>query len=163
MMMIKCNDISSPPLWVLPLVHSPVYLSRLWTLAEQADAVGHPVPLQQDPDLDMEMEVLISNDSEIADLVTGKRKALQAKLPQTLTGGGCTFVVVAVSCYFLSLLCFDVLVDSLSALLLPSDGDTIIAKALRRIQVPMTGIGLQYVSIIVVSVGEKYSKQRFSG
>jgi hypothetical protein len=65
--------------------------------------------------------------------------------------------------FFLSLLCFDVLVDSLSALLLPSDGDTIIAKALRRIQVPMTGIGLRYVSIIVVSVGEKYSKQRFSG
>jgi hypothetical protein len=32
--MISCNDILSPPLWVLPLVHSPQYLAHLWELAE---------------------------------------------------------------------------------------------------------------------------------
>ena len=34
--MLSCNDVISPPLWVLPLVHSPQYLSHLWELAEEA-------------------------------------------------------------------------------------------------------------------------------
>ena len=37
--MLSCNDILSPPLWVLPLVHSPQYLSHLWDLAEEAREV----------------------------------------------------------------------------------------------------------------------------
>ena len=27
--MLNCNDIVSPPLWILPIVHSPVYLQKL--------------------------------------------------------------------------------------------------------------------------------------
>ena len=38
--MLSCNDIISPPLWVLPLVHSPQYLSHLWELAEEARDVS---------------------------------------------------------------------------------------------------------------------------
>jgi hypothetical protein len=37
--MLNCNDIMSPPLWVLPLVHSPQYLAHLWELAEEAKQV----------------------------------------------------------------------------------------------------------------------------
>lgn len=40
--MLSCNDILSPPLWMLPLVHSPQYLSHLWDLAEEAREVGLP-------------------------------------------------------------------------------------------------------------------------
>ena len=38
--MLSCNDVISPPLWVLPLVHSPQYLSHLWELAEEARDVS---------------------------------------------------------------------------------------------------------------------------
>jgi hypothetical protein len=48
MMMIRCNDIASPPLWVLPLVHSPAYLSRLWELTGKVKVTGQSVPLELD-------------------------------------------------------------------------------------------------------------------
>ena len=37
--MLSCNDIISPPLWCLPLVHSPQYLAQLWALAQEAKDV----------------------------------------------------------------------------------------------------------------------------
>ena len=43
--MLSCNDILSPPLWVLPLVHSPQYLAHLWELAEEAREVHLSVSL----------------------------------------------------------------------------------------------------------------------
>ena len=42
--MLSCNDILSPPLWVLPLVHSPQYLAHLWDLAEEAREVPLTIP-----------------------------------------------------------------------------------------------------------------------
>ena len=42
--MLSCNDILSPPLWVLPLVHSPQYLAHLWDLAEEAREVPLTLP-----------------------------------------------------------------------------------------------------------------------
>ena len=43
-----CNDICSPPLWVLPLVHSPYYLGELWKNAEEARKDDLFVPLEFD-------------------------------------------------------------------------------------------------------------------
>lgn len=39
LLMLKCNDILAPPLWVLPLVHSPEYLRLLWSLVKEAKEV----------------------------------------------------------------------------------------------------------------------------
>jgi acetoin utilization deacetylase AcuC-like enzyme len=43
--MVACNEVQSPPLWVLPLVHSPQYLGLLWSLAQKARK-GLLVPLE---------------------------------------------------------------------------------------------------------------------
>lgn len=51
--MLSCNDIIAPPLWVLPLVHSPQYLAHLWELAEEAKEGDLYVPLEFDTEWDI--------------------------------------------------------------------------------------------------------------
>ena len=51
--MLSCNDIIAPPLWVLPLVHSPQYLAHLWELAEEAKDGDLYVPLEFDTEWDI--------------------------------------------------------------------------------------------------------------
>jgi hypothetical protein len=46
--MVKCNEIISAPFWTLPLVHSPDYLSHLWSLSEEAKEFDLLVPLEFD-------------------------------------------------------------------------------------------------------------------
>lgn len=42
----KCNDVLSPPLWCLPLVHGPQYLTQLWKYSEEAADEDLYVPLE---------------------------------------------------------------------------------------------------------------------
>ena len=58
--LIKCNDILSAPVWCLPLVHSPHYLSHLWNLSEEAKDFDLLVPLE----FDTEWESLDESESE---------------------------------------------------------------------------------------------------
>ena len=44
----SCNDVTSPPLWELPLVHSPYYLGQLYEFAEEARRDDLFVPLEFD-------------------------------------------------------------------------------------------------------------------
>ena len=46
-----CNDILSPPLWLLPLVHSPQYLGVLWKNSEEARTEDLLVPLEFDTEV----------------------------------------------------------------------------------------------------------------
>lgn len=48
MQLLNCNDIMSPPVWCLPLAHSPQYLAQLWRLAEEAHQGDLYVPLEFD-------------------------------------------------------------------------------------------------------------------
>ena len=48
MKLLNCNDILSPPVWCLPLAHSPQYLAQLWRLAEEAHSADLLVPLEFD-------------------------------------------------------------------------------------------------------------------
>src|SRR5262249_24296308 len=44
----NCKDIVAPPLWCLPLTHSPLYLAHQWSLAEEAEQNDLFVPLEFD-------------------------------------------------------------------------------------------------------------------
>jgi hypothetical protein len=48
MQLLNCNDILAPPVWCLPLAHSPQYLAQLWRLAEEAHSGDLYVPLEFD-------------------------------------------------------------------------------------------------------------------
>ena len=48
MQLLNCNDVLSPPVWCLPLAHSPQYLAQLWRLAEEAYQGDLYVPLEFD-------------------------------------------------------------------------------------------------------------------
>jgi hypothetical protein len=51
LVLTECNSIISPPLWVLPLVHSPQYLGELWKLALEATREDLFVPLEFDSEV----------------------------------------------------------------------------------------------------------------
>lgn len=48
---LNCNDVLSPPLWLLPLVHSPQYLGVLWKYSEEARKEDLLVPLEFDTEV----------------------------------------------------------------------------------------------------------------
>ena len=83
---VSCNDVISPPLWLLPLVHSSNYLHNLWLLAIEAKEYDLLVPLEFDTEWESEIEV--DNENEIATTLTGRSKQEQLitiKLPEDIS------------------------------------------------------------------------------
>lgn len=64
MQLLNCNDILSPPVWCLPLAHSPQYLAQLWRLAEEANQGDLYVPLEFDTEWISEDPYHTSSDDE---------------------------------------------------------------------------------------------------
>ena len=50
--MVNCSEIAAPPLWCLPLAHSPNYLSHLWKTAQEADRSDLYIPLEFETEWD---------------------------------------------------------------------------------------------------------------
>lgn len=58
----KCNDILSPPLWCLPLVHAPQYLTNLWNTSEEAKNEESFIPLEFDSEWESDLDALASDE-----------------------------------------------------------------------------------------------------
>lgn len=71
--LVKCNDIPSAPFWCFPLVHSPQYLSHLWSLSEEAKDFDLLVPLE------FETEWESFDDSDADDEVETEKKKITRK------------------------------------------------------------------------------------
>jgi acetoin utilization deacetylase AcuC-like enzyme len=52
----ECNDVTSVPLYCLPLVHSPQYLRRLYDFSKEAEEEDLYVPLEFDTEWETELE-----------------------------------------------------------------------------------------------------------
>jgi len=64
LVILNCNDVVSPPLWCLPLAHSPRYLSQLWRLSDEAQRGDLYVPLEFDTEWISEDPYHTSSDEE---------------------------------------------------------------------------------------------------
>jgi hypothetical protein len=127
--MISCNDVLSPPFWVLPLVHSPQYLAHLWELAEEADDGDLYVPLEFDTEWES-AEALPDSDNETGheydeyvrrNRENGKKKGIQLKKKINIDIVEDLLGVESV--------------DFLNDLLSPGEGDFTVARALQGLDV----------------------------
>ena len=66
--MTCCNDVRGPPLWALPLVHSPKYLSQLWGFAEEAKRDDLFVPLEFDSEWESASDSDVESSSDHEDM-----------------------------------------------------------------------------------------------
>jgi len=76
LVILNCNDVVSPPLWCLPLAHSPRYLSQLWKLSDEAQRGDLYVPLEFDTEWISEDPYHTSSDEEEASRVKMSRSAV---------------------------------------------------------------------------------------
>jgi acetoin utilization deacetylase AcuC-like enzyme len=70
----ECNDVTSVPLYCLPLVHSPQYLRRLYKFSKEAEEDDLFVPLEFDTEWETELEYSDSDSDYSSDqeLFTGR-------------------------------------------------------------------------------------------
>lgn len=120
----KCNEILSPPLWCLPLVHGPQYLTQLWRFSEEAADEDLYVPLEFDTEWETDDEGLGDDVDEhvLVDSLWKKRKntshaSLVASLEVEETAKSKLGMEKA---------------QKLELVLTPRFGDTLIARALKK-------------------------------
>lgn len=114
--MIRCNDVLSPPLWAVPLVHSPQYIAQLWELAQEAKQEDLLVPLEFDTEWESDMGKAESSDD---DAPTGNKANARLKRTLVLPPPVALSVGPEISSQY-------------SKLLAPVHGDETIAKALHQ-------------------------------
>jgi hypothetical protein len=122
--LLCCNDIQGPPTWCLPLVHSPQYLAHLQALSQEAREGDLFVPLE----FDTEWEQLDGTESEEGSEDDKRPKAPGSKGPPALALRS----DIALSPDLEALLGPEA-VDALRRQLTPGEGDHLISRALRAL------------------------------
>ncbi|KAJ1400992.1 hypothetical protein B484DRAFT_240219, partial [Ochromonadaceae sp. CCMP2298] len=114
--LVRCNDILCPPMWCLPLAHSPQYLSQLWRLADEATVNDLFVPLEFDTEW-IDEDPYQASDEESPRRGAPRSSDLLRRMPLDEVGQE---VLGAAQGAFLDLLT-------------PTEADHLVAKVIRRI------------------------------
>ena len=128
----KCNDILSPPLWSLPLVHGPQYLTQLWKYSEEASEEDLYVPLEFETEWETDDEELDPDIDErtLVDTLWKRRKNSScATLASTVEIDDAAKEKLGCNS-----------ATKLSQVLTPRFGDFLVARALKK-NVPQTSKG----------------------
>eukprot|EP01038_Epipyxis_sp_PR26KG_P010232 gene10232-13764_t len=120
--MVNCNDIISPPLWCLPLTHSPQYLSHLWKLAKEANTGDFFVPLEFDTEWESEDPYKCSSDDEDMSFLRGRTAANSTKLKKNIEVNEELIEVLGSN------------KEIFTSTLTPSDGDFLVAKVVKQLE-----------------------------